>query len=400
MATRSGSTYNSNERVSNTTVISAGPSGPSGDREPQAQLSRHLTGYQGPANYLPYERPPPTFNDTETSWPKYKEELRLYIREQSNQDIFTSTFSEEEDRHIYYLLIRGVGPMSFDLISNAHRDQGKEAFKFLDNYYMGSEDARCKKTITALTRTRMMKDEPLIKFIARMHRLELDCIHHNIFPKPLPGKPSILVGQIITNLPNRYHDLRRELQRDRLNYPSLRELTAKLTEENYIQQSEIDSNPDSVSAVRPQEVSGVGTHTPAATGTGRRYQRGRGRGRVGRRQQPRAATADANTVAAAATAYMPGRPAATHHRRDTPNHPQPYQGQRGPSRGRGRGRGAGPPYHQRNHPYKDSRPPVSCGRCLSRDKSHTSDNCPSRKWCETCSNASHDGNYCNRRSYN
>ena len=55
---------------------------------------------------------------------------------------------------------------------------------------------------------------------------------------------------------------------------------------------------------------------------------------------------------------------------------------------------------QQSSSTRGDRPPITCKRCLSRTGLHTSDNCPSTRFCSFCNNASHDYDVCTRRNRN
>ena len=44
-----------------------------------------------------------------------------------------------------------------------------------------------------------------------------------------------------------------------------------------------------------------------------------------------------------------------------------------------------------------NKPPMTCGRCFSRENDHQITNCPSRLWCSKCQKAIHNTEACHKR---
>ena len=229
--------------------------------------------------------------------------------------------------------------------------------------------------------------------MVRMHQLENDCINLNILPRPPAGQGSQIVSQIIVNLPERYRLLQRQLLKDTDSYPTLTELTRMLNDEDYIVRNQQSSDQTTVAAARYISE----THAEIPEGNHpRRRRRGHG-GRVGTASAAHAGgggagthVGTAHTVAAAAAIPVTQRPVtgSQQQQQQQQQHQQRSYGQ-GHSRGN-RGRFAGRRGNNRHQPYKKDIRQISCKRCLSRNGLHTSDKCPSTKWCDRCGNASHN----------
>ena len=375
--------------------------GVSDNGAPGPLIPRVPSGYDNPAVWS--LKNPPSFNDKKENWVKYKEDLRLHVCELfGDVDLMTSVFDKIRNRQIYHMIVRGVGPLSFNLIRIMYKDKGQEAFQFLDNHFLGSIESRKAMAISKMNTVTKLPNENMAMYIARMQELQEELIQFDLMKRSEPGEANMLVGKIINKLVEHkeYQHLHRRLtdKNIREGFPDLNELCKLLSQEEYfIKCQDNQTNTyQNVSAARSTTGDDTGNHSRGAPIS--RGRQGRRRGKSNRGGGRRAST---NVPDAAAAGSHRQDPTATnvdiYHNINAANH-----GNSGSYRGATRGRlgqyngrsTASISVRPRNQPYNDSRPPISCERCLSRNKKHTAKNCPSIRWCNTCQNASHDGSQC------
>ena len=378
--------------------------GASQDGVPGPLIPRGLIGNGNPA--ILGLKSPPSFNDKKENWVKYKEDLRLHLCEQfGDVDLMTSTFDKIRNRQIYHMIVRGVGTLSFNLIRIMYKDQGQQAFKFLDNHFLGSVESRKARAISKMNTISKLPNENMAIYIARMQELQEELIQFDLMKRTDPGEANMLVGQIINKLVEhkQYEHLHRRLtdRNIREGYPDLTELCKLLSDEEYfikLQENQTHSH-SSVNATRSSTDDTGNCSRGGSISRGQPRRRGNNN-RGGRHRSPTRAP-----DAAAAGNHRQENTAATnvgiYHNINATTESNYSSNYRGGARGRSvqpSGRPRHMPVNQRNHPYKNPRPPISCERCLSRNKKHTAKNCPSIRWCNTCQNASHDGSQCYKNS--
>ena len=64
--------------------------------------------------------------------------MKLY----AGDDIYKASFNEEKNCNIYRLLLQAIGTHCFNMIHRMYEDKGKEAFMFLEEFYLGSIEQR------------------------------------------------------------------------------------------------------------------------------------------------------------------------------------------------------------------------------------------------------------------
>jgi len=287
------------------------------------------TGH-GSQGVYPRERPPPTHNDTEKTWPKYSEEFRLHLLDQNEEDdIFNSKFSIKRNREIYSMLIRGVGNKAFNLISKSFKDKGQEAFKFLEEYYLGSVSQRRQHVLEDLFQQEKLEDSDSIPdYVSKITNCNEDCKEHGFLPADTSEEePSLLTAWAMSNLPPKHDDLSKYFRMRPEGLPGLKEFKKLLLNENHILNRMQAKSKNQVSAV---STNNVGKSRPA--------------------KRPR------NDF--------------------------------------GANGGGGGGHMVTSRPHNNNKPPVTCTKCLSRNGSHNEKDCRSQKWCYVCKNASHDKKDC------
>ena len=401
MAKTRSNTKGGEETISTASIVQNNNTAGSSQGEVSGPLiPRGVTGYDNPVTWG--WKNPPSFNDKKENWVKYKEDLRLHLCEQFGEvDLMTSEFDKTRNRQIYHMIVRGVGPLSFNLIRIMYKDKGQEAFKFLDNHFLGSMESRKALTISKMNTISKLPNENMAMYIARMQELQEDLIQFDLMNRTDPGEANMLVGQIINKLVEHkeYQHLHRRLtdRNIREGFPDLTDLCRLLSDEEYfIKCQQNHTNPHlSVNATRTS-TGNCSRGAPNSRGRhkGRRGNNNRGGGHM-----------SPNTPAAAATGGRRQDNTATTNFNSVHQINATTEGNssnyRGATRGRYGQQNSRPTpttVRQRSHPYKDSRPPITCERCLSRNNKHTAKNCPSTKWCDTCLNASHDRPQCYKNS--
>ena len=233
------------------------------------------TGY-GSLNVI-RERSPPTFDDTEINWPKYAAEFRLHLLDQNeNDDIYTSTFTPTRNRQIYALLLKGVGRKSFEIIHKIYQDKGQEAFKFLEEFYIGSADQRIQKILIELTNTTLKDHHSIKDFSSKLLNWEAECKAFNLLPTTQkPGQASILVTLALRALPPRMSSFAGRCRERVGGLPDIKELVNLMVAEDQHQKQFSKTN-------ETQNVSAASTNGRRRGSRGGRGGRG---GRAGHQQQ-------------------------------------------------------------------------------------------------------------------
>ena len=274
-------------------------------------------------------------------------------------------FTPKRNRNIYGLLIRCIDNNSFDLIDAAYKDKGQEAFKFLQEHFLGSAEKQKTDCMTEIGSLTLAENADVPQFVTKLCRLKEKSLHYRIFH---PEGTEMLVVLAIRALPQRFQHYAVQL-RGKKKYPTLEDFCKQLLKEDQVLR-DLDKSykkKESVLAVR-----------------------GGKRKRGGRVKSTTATGSEAGHQIAAVSNYNAPRPPPAPGARQPGRPPAPRQ----------LPAARAPPVSRQQHSGTSNggsqRPPVTCTRCLSRS-GHTQAECRSNRWCQNCSNASHETNLCRKR---
>ena len=201
--------------------------------------------------------------------------MELYPEE----DIYKTTFNELKNRKIYQLLLQATGTKCFNMVHRVYKDKGKEAFLFLEEYFLGSIEQRKQEVFDDLTAMDLTDSDSIPEFCIKLQNMNEDCKSFNLLnPALASDETSLLVSLALKSLPPRMHSFAARC-RERPDGPlSLQQLIRLLLNEDRAQRRRgAGHNSQNVNAAR-NLLEASRAHGPR--NRGRRG--GRGRGGIGR----------------------------------------------------------------------------------------------------------------------
>ena len=358
--------------TSQSQIVTYPNAGPSTGHGPQVVVSRTVS--------------PSKLDETsDQNWKKFAEEFRLHIMElYPEEDIYKTTFNELKNRKIYQVLLQATGTKCFNMVHRVYKDKGKEAFLFLEEYFLGSIEQRKQEVFDDLTAMDLTDSDSIPEFCIKLQNMNEDCKSFNLLnPALASDEPSLLVSLALKSLPPRMHSFAARC-RERPDGPlSLQQLIRLLLNEDHAQRRRgAGRNSQNVNAARNL------LEASRAHGPRRRGGRGRGRGGIGR-ARPNGSHATPQQQQQQQQRQQPPS------RRSSPPPPQQQQyQQRHQQQQQQQRRGMAARPADRPRYWNHSRRQITCNKCKSTNGSHTEDTCWSTKWCSTCQSASHDRVHC------
>ena len=294
----------------------------------------------------------PKFDDKSENWPKYAAEFELHISAQNEEDdIRNTSFSPRRNKEIYAMLIKGIGRRSFEIVHRILKNQGKEAFLYLEDYYIGNIQHRKLKILHELTLTKLKDSDSIRDFAIKLLHWEADCISHNLLPAPKePGEPSILVSLALKALPPRMENFASRCREREGGPPSVNQLSEMIIEEDHQQSLSLSRN---------------ASHNIVSAATTSRNELQKKNQGFKRKKNFNMRNNSQNTL-------QPVRDFNNYNRNDRQGARQEDRNQDPPSKRR-----------------------ITCSKCKSTN-GHTSDTCWSKNWCTNCRSTSHNTKVCRK----
>ena len=382
-------------------VSSEGGSAPQGVKGNGLQRFRTSGKY-----YFPQDLP--KFEGDQSAWDKFCSELVYMMLEMTGVNLLLPekpAIDSGTNEFIFQCLSKCVNSTLYDIICR-YKGSGFEAFKFLDKTIGGSIAYRQTKVVTEQANLTYFDNEDVLSYTSRFSRLVKDGVKYGMGEQPNQnGTFPILITRSLLNLPKRFTIWARGKlslwqERGGVGYPTVEEYIDLLDQDRIIQRSEA-----SYSSRGATNVSNIALNRKDNKRMSKnqlkklklRLKQASVSDGVGNQQVQNhihGQTTAVNATALRQNKTTQGRPASKDHWKQNKSLTATATTQ-------GQGQGYGRPFNRapnltqvqaagsQNSSSKGGRPPITCKRCLSRTGQHTSDNCPSTRFCEFCNNWSH-----------
>ena len=361
----------------------------------------------------------PDFDGELANWDKFDSEITYIVLDMTNIDLSLTEkpqIDSKTNKFIFQCISKCVDAKLYNIICR-YKDQGFEAYKFLDQTIGGSLAYRQSKVIREQAALVYYENESMLDYTSRFSKLTMDGWKYGMGEQRNDnGTCPILITRSLMNLPKRFTiwaDGKRSLWQEKggAAFPTVEEYVDMLLDQDKIaRRSEISHHDRGASNI---SYPGAGASNVSNISLNRkdnklsknqkrkmklRLKQASVGGNVGGsqlQQNIQNQTTSLNAAAFRQNNNKQGRAPNNKWRQK-----QNLTTQAATSQGRGGGGTSqvqgytDVPRPQQNSSSRDNRPPITCKRCLSRKGTHVSDNCPTKKFCSHCNNGSHDTTEC------
>lgn len=308
----------------------------------------------------------PEFDGIAENFPRFEQRFKRLLKREFNLDtidIDNDTFDQRADGQIYDFLMEAM-PKSLDgILSTQYENKGQAAFIAIREHFLGTKFERRLDFLGSFATMKFPENGDINQFIESLHQLEKDDRIFKILNR-VPNEDNqsgtdMIVGMALKVLPAKYRYLRFTLNPE--NLPTVDTFCTLLANATRTMKQEeaAERSSESINAVITQNRSRLHQNSKRGKKRGRSVSAGQGQGRALELHTAAAATADTSKATGSSAAGA-----------------------------------SNTPRHNGGRKFGKQRPPITCKRCLSRKGGHTSDNCFSTRWCNNCTNASHNTDVC------
>ena len=393
-----------------------------GGSAPQS-TSRGADSLQGVKGHVPqqgfhtkslFPRDLPPFDGQTENWDKWESEITYAVHQLTGIDLTLSVKPHIEtglNRFIFQCISKCVNGRLYDIICR-HKGKGYEAYKFLEQTVNGTIQYRQTKVVREQAELKFHDHETVLEFTSRLSKVCRDGLKYGMGEQPNANDTyPVLITRSLMHLPKRFDDwAERKLslwqEEEGAHFPTIdRYIDLLIDQDKIARRSNTNQNGRGNSYI---SCPGAGASNISNISLNKKDNKlsknQRRKMRIKLKQATVANNVDNSQVQHNIQNQTTGLNAATFRQNNNkpgraPNkqwrQKQNLSTQTGGGGGLGstsavQGQGyasASRPQHQSS--YKDTRPPISCKRCLSRKGTHTAENCPVMKYCNHCKNGSH-----------